>query len=204
MRFSHQTGPNGPQSCRLSVRHTAAAVAVATVLAGPPSSAEPVRIDPETGAATFEIQAHGVSLSLTQLLPDQVRAFYVARGFDLDDADVFAGACVYMTVLRNDTTPGTLDFRLSDWEVQHNEEVHPLPPLDDWLAQWTARGVPDSARLAFRWAQFPSEQSYAPGEWNQGMLATGLPPGSRFDLIARWMIADQTYEGRLDDVRCTD
>jgi hypothetical protein len=179
-------------------------VAVVAVLGGSPSSAEPVRVDSETGAATYETQAHGVNLSLTQLLPDQVRAFYVARGFDLDDADVFAEACVYMTVLRNDTAPGELDFRLSDWEVEHKGETRALPPLDDWLAQWEARGVPDSARLAFRWAQFPAEQSYAPGEWNQGMLATGLPPGSRFDLIARWTIADQTYEGRLDDVRCTD
>lgn len=203
MRFILQAGPNGTHSCRLAVPYAAAAAIVA-VLVGSPIRAEPVRVDPETGAASYETQAHGVSLSLTQLLPDQVRAFYVARGFDLADADVFAGACVYMTVLRNDTGPGTLDFRLSDWEVRHNEEVRSLPPLDGWLAQWAARGVPDAARLAFRWAQFPSEQSYAPGEWNQGMLATGLPPGSRFDLIARWTIADQTYEGRLDDVRCTD
>ncbi len=204
MRFILQTGPNGTHSCRLSVRYAAAAAAFVAVMGGPAISAEPVRIDPETGAATYATQAHGVSISLTQLLPDQVRAFYVARGFELADADVFAGACVYMTVLRNDTAPGELDFRLSDWEVRHNDEVRLLPPLDDWSAQWAARGVPDAARLAFRWAQFPAEQAYAPGEWNQGMLATGLPPGSRFDLIARWTIADQTYEGRLDDVRCTD
>jgi hypothetical protein len=204
VRFILQTGPNGTHSRRLSVRPAAAAAAVVAALGGPPSRAEPVLIDPETGAATFETLSHGVTVSLTQLLPDQVRAFYVARGFDLDDADVFAAACVYMTVLRNDTAPGTLEFRLSDWEVRHNGAVRSLPPLDDWLAQWAARGVPDAARLAFRWAQFPAEQSYAPGEWNQGMLATDLPPGSRFDLIARWTIADQTYEGRLDDVRCTD
>ena len=204
MRLILQTAPSGPHSCRLPVRDAATAAAVVAVLAAAPIGAEPVRVDPETGAATYEIQAQGVSVSLTQLLPDQVRAFYVARGFDLADADVFADACVYMTVLRNDTAPGEIDFRLSDWEVRHNEEVRPLPPLDDWLAQWTARGVPDSARLAFRWAQFPSEQTYAPGEWNQGMLATGLPPGSRFDLIARWRIADQTYEVKLDDVHCTD
>jgi hypothetical protein len=204
VRYILQTAPNGRHSCRLPVRTASATVTVVAVLGGSPSSAEPVRVDSETGAATYETQAHGVNVSLTQLLPDQVRAFYVARGFDLDDADVFAEACVYMTVLRNDTAPGELDFRLSDWEVEHKGETRALPPLDDWLAQWEARGVPDSARLAFRWAQFPAEQSYAPGEWNQGMLATGLPPGSRFDLIARWTIADQTYEGRLDDVRCTD
>ncbi|EGV19061.1 hypothetical protein [Thiocapsa marina] len=161
-------------------------------------------MDPQTGASTFETQAHGVTLSLTQLLPDQVRAFYVARGFDLADANVFAEACVFMTVLRNDAAPGEIDFRLTDWEVRYDGATRSLPPPENWLTQWSARGVPDAAMLAFRWAQFPAEQSYAPGEWNQGMLATGLPPGSRFDLIARWTIADQTYEGRLDDVRCTD
>jgi hypothetical protein len=204
VRYIFRAAPNGKHSFRLCVRPGLAAVAVIAVLGGSPSSAEPVRVDPQTGAVTYETQAHGVHVSLTQLLPDQVRAFYVARGFDLDDADVFAEACVYMTVLRNDTASGELDFRLSDWEVKHNAEARALPPLEDWLAQWEARGVPDSARLAFRWAQFPAEQSYAPGEWNQGMLAIGLPPGSRFDLIARWTIADKTYEGRIDDVRCTD
>jgi hypothetical protein len=196
---------NGAKSRHRRRFINAARVAVALVVfCSPPSIAEPVRIDSQTGAATFETQAHGVILSLTQLLPDQVRAFYVARGFDLADANVFAEACVYMTVLRNDAAPGALDFRLADWEVRYEGEIRSLPPLEDWLRQWAARGVPDAAKLAFRWAQFPSEQSYAPGEWNQGMLATGLPPGSRFDLIARWTIADQTYEGRLDDVRCTD
>ncbi|UHD16575.1 hypothetical protein [Thiocapsa bogorovii] len=191
--------------CRRRRSICTASVAVAlVVVGGTPSLAEPVRIDPQTGAATFETQAHGVFVSLTQLLPDQVRAFYVARGFDLADANVFAEACVYMTVLRNDAAPGELDFRLADWEVRYEGETRSLAPLEDWLTQWSTRGVPDSAKLAFRWAQFPAEQSYAPGEWNQGMLATGLPPGSRFDLVARWTIADQSYEGTLDDVRCTD
>jgi hypothetical protein len=203
VRFIPEIGASVEHGRRRSIY--AASTAVALVAFGSfPSIAEPVRIDPQTGAATFEIQAHGVSLSLSQLLPDQVRAFYVARGFDLADADIFAAACVYMTVLRNDTAPGELDFRLADWEIRYEGEIRNLPPLEDWLNQWSARGVPDAAKLAFRWAQFPSEQSYAPGEWNQGMLATGLPPGSRFDMIARWRIADQTYEGRLDDVRCTD
>jgi hypothetical protein len=173
-------------------------------LASLSAAAEPTRRDPETGAATWESQAHGVTLSLTQLLPDQVRAFYVNRGFDLADATVFAGACVFMTVLRNDAAPGELSFRLADWQVQQGGTARGLPPLDDWLVQWQARGVTEAARIAFRWAQFPPEQTYAPGEWNQGMLATGLPPGSRFELIARWTAAGKSYEGRLDDVQCSE
>lgn len=169
-----------------------------------PATGEPNRRDPDTGAATWETQTQGATLSLTQLLPDQVRAFYVNRGFDLAVADVFAGACVFMTVMRNEAAPGELSFRLADWQVQQTGAIRDLPPVEDWLAQWQRRGVSAAARVAFRWAQLPSEQRYAPGEWNQGMLATGLPPGSRFDLIARWTVAGQTYEERLDDVRCSE
>jgi hypothetical protein len=180
-----------------------ALVAVAA-LVGLPAAGEPTRRDPDTGAATWETQAHGVAFSLTQLLPDQVRAFYVSRGFALAEADVFAGACVYMAVLRNDAAPGEIRFRLADWQVRQGGATHTLRPVDDWLVQWQARGVSEAARIAFRWAQLPPEQSYAPGEWNQGMVATGLAPGSRFDLIARWTVVGQDYEGRLDDVDCSE
>jgi hypothetical protein len=33
-------------------------------------------------------------------------------------------------------------------------------------------------------------------------LTTGLPPGSRFNLIARWTVAGKTYEGKLENVVC--
>jgi hypothetical protein len=174
------------------------------LLAATAALGEPDRIDPATGAATWEMRTGGVTLSLTQLLPDQVRAFYVNRGFDLADAEVFATACVYMAVMRNEAAGGDVFFRQADWEIRTQADSRPIPPVDAWLAEWEARDVPQAARLAFRWAQLPPEQRYAPGEWNQGMLATGLAPGSRFDLTARWTLADETHEGRLTDVRCTD
>lgn len=166
--------------------------------------AAPERIDPATGAATWELRSAGVTLSLTQLLPDQVRAFYVNRGFDLADAEVFATACVYMAVMRNQAADGVISFRQADWEVHTGDGPRPIPTVESWLDQWEARGVPQAARLAFRWAQLPPEQHYAPGEWNQGMLATGLPPASRFDLIARWSLVGETHEERLKDVRCAN
>jgi hypothetical protein len=162
------------------------------------------RTDPDTGAVTRSVQTEGVEISLTQLLPDQVRAFYVARGFELADAEIFASACVFMTVFRNLSAPGEVHFRLTDWTLRGDDGEQPLPALDTWMERWEALNVLPSARLAFRWAQFPPEQVYAQGEWNQGMLATGRQPGHRFDLIARWTVAGQPYEGRLTDVACTD
>jgi hypothetical protein len=52
--------------------------------------------DADTGSHTWDIKAHGVYFSLTQILPDQSRAFYVNRGFTLEQIEAFATSCVYM------------------------------------------------------------------------------------------------------------
>jgi len=161
-----------------------------------------VTTNSDTGAGTWSVHAHGVSLSLTQLLPDQLRAFYLNRGFPAEVAEVYATSCAFMTVLRNDAAPGTVAFRLADWTIAGAEIARSPRPVDDWLVEWRRRGLAEPAVIAFRWAQFPPEQEYEPGDWNQGMLSVGLPPGSGFDLIARWQVAGQTYEGKLTDVRC--
>ncbi|MDP2833984.1 MAG: hypothetical protein Q8Q28_11980 [Pseudomonadota bacterium] len=168
----------------------------------PASAAQTQSSDAETAATTWETQAHGVTLSLTQILPDPARAFYLNRGFPPEAAELYATACVYMTVLRNDAAPGELSFRLADWTVQSAGQARVPNAVEEWMTQWRARGLPEAAQIAFRWAQFPPEQEYAVGEWNQGMLTTGLPPGSRFDLIARWTVAGKTFEGKLENVVC--
>lgn len=165
-------------------------------------AAQTERVDPETGAATWEKQGDGVTLSLTQILPDQARAFYLNRGFPPDAVERYATACVYMTVLRNDAGPGELSFRLADWRVQSEGQSRPPESVEDWMAQWRTLGLTQAAQIAFRWAQFPPEQEYAVGEWNQGMLTTGLPPGSKFNLIARWSVAGKSFEGKLENVVC--
>ncbi len=159
-------------------------------------------VDPDTGATTWETRAHGVHLQLTQILPDQARAFYINRGFPAETVERYARSCVYMTVLRNDAAPGEVVFRLADWRVVSEGQARPPIRIEEWMAYWDGLGLPEPARIAFRWAQFPPEQEYAPGEWNQGMLTTGLPPGGRFDLIARWSVAGKQYEGKLEDVHC--
>ena len=178
------------------------ASALATLPSFSASAAQTQHTDPETGAVTWETHAHGVALSLTQILPDQARAFYLNRGFPAEAVERYATACVYMTVLRNDAAPGELSFRLSDWRVQSEGQLRPPQSVEDWMVQWRARGLTQAAQIAFRWAQFPPEQEYAVGEWNQGMLTTGLPPGSKFNLIARWSVAGKIFEGTLENVVC--
>ena len=169
-------------------------------MAGSPQSS---RTDAETGAVTWEIQAHGVYFSLTQILPEQAQAFYVNRGFTLEQIAPYTSSCVYMSVLRNDNAPGTIHFVTRNWSVQVNGKPHPLLAVDNWIQRLTTADVNKPALIAFRWAQFPPEQEYEPGgDWNQGMLSIGLPPASRFDVIARWDVAGKIHEAKLQGVQC--
>jgi hypothetical protein len=158
---------------------------------------------PAPGIETWETRTAGVFFSLTQILPDQARAFYVNRGFPLEATEQYATSCVFMAVLRNDSAAGVVRFRLEDWSVAVDGDQRPLVSVFEWLNRLEAHGLDKAALVAFRWAQFPPEQEYEPGgDWNQGMLSVGLAPGSRFDLIARWSVGNNTFEGVLRDVEC--
>jgi hypothetical protein len=159
--------------------------------------------DPESGIETWETAAHGVSLRLTQILPDQVRGFYLARGFDAASVErLAAGACVFQTVLRNESAPGTIEFSLADWRIVTTRGEQRLKLEADWQKEWEKRGVPLPARTAFRYALYPTEHRYEVGDWNMGMTTYALPPGSRFDLRFAWREGDKRREAVLAGVRC--
>ena len=170
---------------------------------GSACAAQSHRVDADTGAETWETQSAGVALSITQILPDQVRAFYINRGFPAEAIEAYARSCVYMTVLRNDAAPGVVHFRLADWTVDSEAERRPPVGVDTWMQRLRPLELGKAALIAFRWAQFPPEQAYEPGgDWNQGMLAMGLPAGTEFDLIARWDVDGENYEGMIENARC--
>jgi len=159
--------------------------------------------DSATGAKTWETHADGVHFSLTQILPDQAKAFYVNRGFSLEQIESYTSSCVYMTVLRNDSAPGDIHFISNNWSILVKNKSHKLVPVSQWVKRLSSSGAKKSALIAFRWAQFPPEQEYKPGgDWNQGMLSIGLPSGSIFDAIAKWDIAGKAYEAKLVGVQC--
>jgi len=58
--------------------------------------------------------------------------------------------------------------------------------VDTWMAQWQSLGLSEAAQIAFRWAQFPPEQEYAVGEWNQGMLLNHRGIGTIGTTLEPW------------------
>ncbi len=159
--------------------------------------------NPDSGLESWKTARNGVVVELTQLTPDQSRAFFMGRGFAREDAGHYATACVFMTVLRNDAAPAAIHYRLAEWRaVVPGRGGQPPKLKEDWMAEWTARGLPAAQKIAFEWSQFPSEQTFEPGDWNQGMSTFMLPPGGRFDLVLRWTVQGRNEEHILKGVRC--
>ena len=187
----------------LPVRKIIASLLFCAAAVAAPTAETRHAVDPETGIETWETAAHGVSLRLTQILPDQVRGFYLARGFDAGSVELLAaGACVFQTVLRNESARGAIEFSLADWRSVSARGERPPKLEADWQKDWEKRGVPLAARTAFRYALYPTQHRYEAGDWNMGMTTYALPLGSRFDLRFVWREGDQRRDALLSGVRC--
>lgn len=158
--------------------------------------------DAQTGAESWETTAHGVRVRLAQILPDQVRGFYGARGFDDESVELMARHCFFQTIVQNESAPGAIRFELREWRARTPNDEQAPKLVAEWLSEWERRGVSPAARTAFRWALFPSEQNYETGDWNMGMTTYALAHGSRFDLRAVWHAGAERREAELTGVRC--
>ena len=186
--------------------HPVSAALLGAVLAAvsAPLRAETVhKVEPDSGIESWEIRIQGVSLRLTQILPDQVRAFYSARGFDAESVERLAtGVCVFQTVFRNESAKNAIEFNLADWRIIATRREQPLKLERDWQKEWEQRGVSAAARTAFRYALYPTEHRYELGDWNMGMTTYALPLGSRFDLRFVWRENGSQREAMLTGVHC--
>jgi hypothetical protein len=161
-------------------------------------------LDAETGLATWQAETGGIQVRLTQISPDQARAFYQARGFSPEAAGRYARECVFMTVVRNiGDTP--VEHRLADWRyIVAGQPGRAIRSKAEWEALWKQSDVSEAARIAFTWAQFPDTQTFAPGDWNQGMTTYSVPRGGWFDLHFVWQAGGRPFSGILEQVRCAD
>ena len=203
--FNSSAMPFMPELLRATRTFRIALIASLTMLAPPPlfAAGQTQATDPETGIESWEYRGQGVSLRLAQLLPDQVRGFYLAREFDAESVELLAaGACVFQTVFRNESVPGAMEFSLADWRIVTSAGEKPLKLEPEWQKEWERRGVPTAARTAFRYALYPTEHRYETGDWNMGMTTYALTPGSRFDLRFVWREGSQRREAVLTGVRC--
>lgn len=188
---------------KLMLGHRLALVFAAVGLAMAPScvAAE------QRGTGAVRLERDGLKIELSPLEPDQVRAFFTARGFAPADADhIVATGCVFRSAIGSAFTKvgdPEVSAALAEWRITRaGEAQRPPRTREDWEAIWKQRGVGEEPATAFYWSLFPTEQTFSATDYNWGFLTFGLPPGTRFDLELRWGSAGKVHSARLEGLTC--
>lgn len=165
-------------------------------------------IDAETQLKSWKLNRGALSLELIQRLPDQTRGFFLGRGFSSAIANDIATQCVLQAIGKN--TSGTQDkadsisYDLNHWSLSVDGKNKSIKLKEQWESEWSTRtDISMAAKIAFRWATFPTQQEFEPGgDFNWGMISFGLPPGSAFDLQVVWKQNDEVQSHWIKNIQC--
>ncbi len=138
--------------------------------------------------------------------PEQMAAFYEARGFPRDAIDLIRQTC-FVTVHIENKSRSTIWLEQKNWRTSSNSK--PLPRLgrDYWDRQWNEINLRLASRSTFGWTQLPLVRDLQPDEPVGGNI---IFPGTTesFDLEARFYIGQDKRGGmlvtRFENIQCPE
>jgi hypothetical protein len=149
-----------------------------------------------SGLYSWVAESEGFSIELIQLLPDFVRAIYMAHDFPDAEVDDIASYCVFGTVIKNTSTE-PLDYDVADWYYTDiNGKDHRIKTKSEWLEQWRKAGV------TFSWTLLPDKGTFYEGDWQQGFTTIKLPRESTFSLTYKWSINGTEHSDIFEGLSC--
>jgi len=158
--------------------------------------------NPDTGLRYWQWQSGDLLLKLTQRTPDQTRAFFMARGFTAEQANLIATNCAFQSMMKNTGSNSVIALDLNQWTVKHNNQQYSLRTREVWKPVWKKQKADPAAQIAFEWALLPTHQTYNTDDYNWGLSSYGLPPGSLFDLGFNWQRNGKTLHGQIKNIQC--
>jgi len=172
-----------------------------TCIAGSTSAALPQRAEP------VRIERDGLKFELAALSQDQVRAFFLARGFAAQQVEqIVETACLHRSAIGSAFTIAEapeVRVALTEWQVAAaGKEPHSPKVREDWETVWKRPDIPEDAATAFYWALFPTDQTFKPTDYNWGFLTFGLPPGTVFDLRIVWRTDGTAHRTTIEGLQC--
>jgi len=162
--------------------------------------------NPENGLQGWHFSDGDIEIELVQRLPDQTRALFMQYEFSSEVVEELATSCMFQTIVRNSGASGSgqpVSVDLGEWRMQHAGNTGPIKLKEPWMASWSGEAVAPAARLVFRWGMFPTRQEFLPGDYNWGLTAYGIQPGSVFDLEVSWQEDGSPRTGNITGIVCT-
>ncbi len=151
-------------------------------------------------------QEKGLRFEIAPLGADQVRAFFIGRGFSSENAGFIANTgCIFRSAIGNtgtSTGEPEVEIDLSRWQTASKGRTGAPRTREEWAAIWKDRGANEDAQIAFHWALFPGQQVFSPTDYNWGMISFALPPGTSFDLNVVWRTGKTQHSKKLENLTC--
>jgi len=112
-----------------------------------------------------------IRLRLIPRTPEQMAAFYEARGFPVAMIDELTQHCFFTVVIKN-KSKNIVWLDMNQWhfiagEKTDEQEVRRIP-RSYWPPKWTAMHIPMSAQSTFRWTLLPEKLDFQPDESEGG------------------------------------
>lgn len=95
--------------------------------------------------------------------PEQMAAFYEARGFPPAALDVIRHAC-FITVRIENRGPEVIWLEPGRWRIETARGPVERLGRDYWRQQWERLNVPPGARATFGWTLLPEQRDLRPSE----------------------------------------
>ena len=159
----------------------------------------------DNGLEKWHFIAGDIEIELVQRLPDQTRALFMQHEFSREVVEGLATSCMFQTIIRNSGKSGTgqpVSIDLTRWRMQHAGKVSGIQLKEPLIESWSDADASPAAKLVIRWGMFPTRQEYLPGDYNWGLTAYAIPPGSRFDLEVNWEEGGKLRSGEIRDIAC--
>lgn len=145
-----------------------------------------------------------VKVHLLPRTPNQMAAFYEARGFPKNMVETLKGYCFITVGIRNKSRD-VLWLDLDNWrfvtadgdvERMHRQRLKDI---------WQEMAVPQAAQSTFRWTLLPEVLDFRPDEGEGGNVVLKRIDGP-FSLMARFATGEdkqgRTVEVRIDGIQC--
>ncbi len=110
-----------------------------------------------------------VELKFTPRTPNQMSAFYEARGFPDEMIKPLHEQC-FITVRVTNTGQQVAWLDMSNWRFSVNGKPLRRYHRNDWLEKWKRMEMPAAHRSTFRWTLIPELLDYQPGESEGGNI----------------------------------
>lgn len=129
-----------------------------TFLPAPLQAAEPIEYD--TPKLTIGFQPR---------TPQQIAAFYEARGFSKATIDKLKQQC-FITVWIHNKSSGIIWLDLSQWQFSNPDGKLARRDRQYWKAVWNEMQIPLAHQSTFRWTLLPETLDFRPDEREGGNI----------------------------------